>query len=100
MQSLQQARQHGHDEDSDHVSEKDATEIELEKLVFGDESGFREGIRSHKRHSSELTLEENDSSEGEPHDSEDEGALGHDEGLEGLDDTDVGIKEQSNHAQC
>ena len=33
---------------SDEPMEKDGTEIELEKLVFGDESGFHEGLQSYK----------------------------------------------------
>jgi U3 small nucleolar RNA-associated protein 18 len=90
-QSLLQPRQYGYDGCDSDASEKDATEIELEKLVFGDESGFREGIRSHKQHSSELVFEENDDSEGGTHLSEGEGVPGHDEGLEGVDDADVGI---------
>ena len=28
--------------------EKDATEVELEKLLFGDDGGFYESLRSHK----------------------------------------------------
>ncbi|KAI9767451.1 MAG: hypothetical protein M1840_005680 [Geoglossum simile] len=88
-QSLLQPRQYGYDESSDHVSEKDATEIELEKLVFGDESGFREGIGSHKRHSPELIFGGDDSSKSESRGSEGEGAPGHDEGLEDLDDADL-----------
>ncbi|KAI9769045.1 MAG: hypothetical protein M1839_003808 [Geoglossum umbratile] len=88
-QSLLQPRQHGYDEYDSDASEKDATEIELEKLVFGDESGFREGIRSHKQYSSELVFEENDDSEGGTHVSEGEGVPGHDEGLEDVDDADL-----------
>ena len=34
-------------DDQDPV-EKDKTEIELEKLVFGDDSGFHEGLKSYK----------------------------------------------------
>jgi hypothetical protein len=99
-QSLLQPEQYGYDESSDHVSEKDATEIELEKLVFGDESGFRAGIELHQRHSSELVFEASDSTESGPHGSEGEGAPGQDRGLEDLDDADVGIPEHSLHAQC
>ncbi len=33
----------------ENVMGKDDTEAELEKLVFGDEAGFREGIRNHQR---------------------------------------------------
>ena len=34
--------------DGNHPTEKDRTEIELERLVFGDNSGFHEGLKSHK----------------------------------------------------
>ena len=34
--------------DSDDPMEKDEIELELEKLVFGDEAGFHEGLRSHR----------------------------------------------------
>ena len=87
-----QPEERNHDGSGDDASEKDATETELEKLVFGDKSGFREGIRSHKRYSSELTFEDNDNPEDEPYASEDERASGDDKGLEGVDDADVGIR--------
>lgn len=34
--------------DGDQLNEKDETELELEKLVFGDSLGFHEGLESHK----------------------------------------------------
>lgn len=34
--------------DSDEPEEKDEAELELEKLVFGDEAGFRENIQNHQ----------------------------------------------------
>jgi U3 small nucleolar RNA-associated protein 18 len=77
--------------------EKDATEIELEKLVFGDESGFREGVRSHKL---ECTLEENYPSEDGFPVSEGEREPGDDEGLEGVDDADVGNKFRLSNRHC
>lgn len=40
--------------DCDEPMEKDATEIELEKLVFGDDSGFHEGLKSYKESSTHL----------------------------------------------
>lgn len=33
----------------DDPMEKDETELELEKLVFGDDEGFREGLRSYRQ---------------------------------------------------
>ena len=33
----------------DNPMDKDQTELELEKLVFGDDEGFREGLRSYGR---------------------------------------------------
>ena len=40
--------------DSDAPMEKDATEVELEKLVFGDNSAFHEGLKSYKDASNEF----------------------------------------------
>ena len=54
--------------------EKDETEEELERLVFGDSLGFREGLR-------DVHME--DAEDGD----EDEDATG---GMEGLDDAQVG----------
>jgi hypothetical protein len=54
--------------------EKDEAEEELERLVFGDSEGFREGLKDFK-------LNDEDAEEGE--DSDAQG------GLEGLDDADV-----------
>ena len=34
--------------DSDDAMEKDDTELELEKLVFGDDTGFHERLKSHR----------------------------------------------------
>ncbi|KAH0553231.1 hypothetical protein GP486_006606, partial [Trichoglossum hirsutum] len=75
-------------DDGDSVG-KDATEIELEKLVFGDESGFRDGLKSHKRHGSEPTPDENDRLEDDLHSSEGERESRSDEGLEDVDDADL-----------
>lgn len=55
--------------------EKDATEEELERLVFGDSAGFREGLRDVSSDEAEDVEEE-----------EQEGVTG----LEGLDDAQVG----------
>lgn len=68
--------------DSDEPMEKDEAEIELEKLVFGDESGFHEGLKSYKDHSTDL----GDLVDGDQQQVQD----GLEEGnLEGLDDADV-----------
>ena len=65
----------GEDEESD----KDDGEIELERLVFGDSAGFREGLKG-----SALAVREDEEDEGEA------------TGLDGLDDADVGqaLREQ------
>ena len=60
----------------DNEPEKDEAEEELERLVFGDEAGFREGLR-------DLGSEDEDQDEDAG-----EGAVR--TGLEGLDDADVG----------
>lgn len=36
------------DMDTEDLTEKDATELELERRVFGDEAGFYEALRLHK----------------------------------------------------
>jgi len=54
--------------------EKDGAEEELERLVFGDSEGFREGLKGFKL---------NDEEDNEGEDSDAQG------GLEGLDDADV-----------
>lgn len=56
--------------------EKDAAEEELERLVFGDSEGFREGLRDFK-------LDDGDMDEDEEEDGDTES------GLEGMDDADV-----------
>jgi U3 small nucleolar RNA-associated protein 18 len=55
--------------------EKDEDEEELERLVFGDSEGFREGLRDFKLDDGE------DEEDGEASDAQD--------GLEGMDDADV-----------
>ena len=68
--------------DSDEPMGKDGTEIELEKLVFGDKSGFHEGLKSYENTSTDLRdLVDGDQLQGQ--DGLDEGTL------EGLDDGDV-----------
>ena len=74
--------------DSDQpIIEKDATELELEKLVFGDDAGFREGLKSYTQAAG---ISESSEEEGE---GEEEGAgigdVGEEEDLEGVHDADV-----------
>lgn len=59
--------------------EKDETELELEKLVFGDEAGFREGLSTY--HSTQAALSPL---------SDDEVLRDGGEGLTRIDDADVG----------
>lgn len=69
---------------SDDSMEKDKTELELEKLVFGDEAGFQKGLSTHERkdHTAEHGLVGGDHL--------DDAQVEQDqEGLEGLDDADV-----------
>lgn len=69
---------------SDDSMDKDKTELELEKLVFGDEAGFQEGLSTHERkyHTAEQVLVGGDHL--------DDAQVEQDqEGLEGLDDADV-----------
>ena len=60
--------------------EKDEQEIELEKVLFGDDKGFHDGLTLHKKNTPPLPTN------GDVH--EDEEKLD-DRGLEGLDDADV-----------
>lgn len=62
----------GPEDASDLDDEKSETEQELERLVFGDSAGFREGLR-------DFRIEDEDEEEAEPS-----------SGLAGLDDADVG----------
>lgn len=68
--------------DSDEIMEKDKTEIELEKLVFGDELGFHEALKSYKDPSTDLP----DLVDGDRQPSERNAEQGN---FEGLDDADV-----------
>lgn len=69
---------------SDDPVEKDETEVELEKLVFGDDAGFLEGLKSHRQ---EVARSEVDQLE-EVAEGKDTSA-DEDEGLEGIADADV-----------
>lgn len=70
------------DNDSADSKEKDATELELEKLVFGDELGFFDGLKS--LNDADLPGARNDAENAV----DDESKLT-EEGLEGVDDADV-----------
>ena len=63
--------------------EKDETEVELEKLVFGDDSGFLEGLKSYRQELAGPGFEQLEGSEDGNH------GVGEDEGLEGIADADV-----------
>lgn len=71
--------------DSDDPMEKDETEVELEKLVFGDDAGFLEGLRSHGQEIARSDFSELEESEDVKGDDRE------DEGLEGFADADVTI---------
>jgi U3 small nucleolar RNA-associated protein 18 len=48
---------YSHDSSADEsYSEKDETEKRLEKLIFGDEAGFLESIKSHQPENAQLIL--------------------------------------------
>ena len=68
--------------DSDEIMEKDKTEIELEKLVFGDESGFHERLKSYK----DTFTDSRDLVDGDRQQVQDGLEVGN---LEDLDDADV-----------
>lgn len=70
--------------DSEESLEKDETELELEKLVFGDEIGFYEGLGTYNRKSHTLDQE---AVEGDHQGDEHLEELG--EGIEGIDDAEV-----------
>ena len=69
--------------DSSDSKEKDATELELEKLVFGDELGFYDGLKSTVN---AAVSEIGKDAEPSVDDDADEST---EEGLEGVDDADV-----------
>lgn len=69
---------------SDESLEKDETELELEKLVFGDEAGFQDGLAAYRRKSPAIDQEGIEGDQrGDPQLEE----LG--ESIEGVDDADV-----------
>lgn len=75
-----------YDEDGNHatkvIPEKDETEEKLEKLLFGDDAGFHDALKSHQtRGTWDLVLQdESDKSEGEDEE---------EDGLENVADADV-----------
>jgi U3 small nucleolar RNA-associated protein 18 len=71
-------------DNDDNENTKDETEIRLEKLLFGDDEGFRSALRSHTVRSRSPSSR-SESSQGE----KGEGDGG--EGLEDVDDVDVGF---------
>ena len=64
------------------VGEKDATEIELENLIFGNDNAFYEGLRSHEDANRILSLKPSEDVERSERSSEDEG-------MHDVDDADV-----------
>ena len=70
--------------ESDDPMEKDQTEVELEKLVFGDDAGFLEGLKSHRQEVARLDVDQLEEV-GEGKDT----SADEDEGLEGIADADV-----------
>lgn len=65
--------------------EKDEVEEELERLVFGDEDGFKRGLKLQTQHGLEGASEEDEELDPETLD----GNHSPDEGLEGVDDAEV-----------
>lgn len=47
-----------HRDDANAAPAKDAEEVELEKLVFGDLDGFREGLNAHEKDDAESSEDE------------------------------------------
>lgn len=64
----------------DEEPERDETERELERLVFGDSAGFKEGLNVAAQDDEASEQDEEDDEEGQP------------SGMEGLDDAAVGQK--------
>lgn len=65
------------------LQDKSETEIELEKLVFGDEKGFRDSLKIHRKHGSAQCSSVAEGNQAE-------GPEGLEDGeIEGLDDADV-----------
>lgn len=73
------------DGNSNEPMEKDEVEEELERLVFGDEDGFKRGLQLQTQHGLEGASEEDEQQDPETLDGNDSP----DEGLEGVDDAEV-----------
>ena len=58
------------------IKAKDATEEELEKLVFGDDAGFRDGLRKHRRPGLKAVLKDEDEHGEDPQDDFDDDFTG------------------------
>ena len=65
--------------------EKDATELELEKLLFGDETGFREGLKSYRDDDENIGILQSEDRDKDASPEEEEADL------EALNDNDVHI---------
>ena len=76
------------DGNSSDPMEKDEVEEELERLVFGDEDGFKRGLKLQPQHGLESASEEEEERGREIVEGDDSV----DEGLEGVDDADVSVK--------
>lgn len=68
---------------------KDETELELERLIFGDDTGFKEGLKLYRLGTLE-TVHEDHHKAGEGGGGE--GGSGEEEDLEALEDADVGTQ--------
>lgn len=68
--------------------EKDETEERLENLIFGDDSGFHEALKSHGHGQTDLVRRKSSDAEGG---SDSQGELRDNSALEGLEDADVGV---------
>ena len=71
------------DFDGADLIEKDATELELEKLLFGDETGFREGLKSYRDDDENIGILQSEGREKDAFPEEEEADL------EALNDKDV-----------
>ena len=78
--------------DSDDPMEKDETELELEKLVFGDDAGFHERLKSHRQKLGVRGQSKTAQSKQEGPDGLEE------EGLEDIDDADVCTFDESTYS--
>ncbi|KAI9750267.1 MAG: hypothetical protein M1835_001419, partial [Candelina submexicana] len=73
----------------DNTTDKDATELELEKLIFGDDVGFQEGLREHAHGALGSEVDEGDESVNEEENGLNEAESGAEDHLEDVDDRDL-----------